>query len=632
MNQTPETGIRAPDAALRVLVLGDDDACRAVMAAAFLRALSGGKIDPASAGVRRRGVDPAAVAVMAEAGIGVAGKTPVHVSELAGPFDLVITVGERARGFLRGPDARTAPPTGDEPRCSNVVLYLGAPIHLHWTLPPPPHGEPEGDARPAYRAIRDAVLAHVRAFLDHGYFPALVAQRQTLERLVDALEDGVLVHDEKRRITLFNRAAERITGYRREDVLGKECFAVFDPDGLCGGACRVGGRRSTADRPAAERSAAGRSVGEIPFTTAHGEDRRLRLTATPMAGADGEPGGLLVVLRDVTEVATLRERVRARGRFHGMIGNTPAMEDVFEMVRRVTASDYPVLITGESGTGKEMVAGAIHQESRRQGAPFVAINCGALPEPLLESELFGHVRGAFTGAVRDKKGRFELADGGTIFLDEIGELTPAFQVKLLRVLEEKRFERVGSEQTVAVDVRVVAATNRDLSEMVRRGAFREDLYYRLAVVPIRLPPLRARREDLPALVEKILGDVREETGKPIRAVSDAAMDLLLAYRWPGNIRELINALRSAAVRCAGETIEPAHLPPDVRAAATFADAPDGDVSPASAPETGRRRKLDPAAVDRALSATRGNKVRAARLLGVGRATLYRFLGETGKTG
>ena len=621
------TGPPPNDAAPRVLFLGDEDACRSIMAAAYLRAMSRGRVAPIHAGVVRGEVDPSTTQVMEEAGIDLPGIGPRHASELmAASFDVVVTLGDRAREFLiggQGPAETGAQSPAAAAAESNIVLRLGAPVHLHWSLPRPPHDEPDRARRlAAYRELRDLVAEHVRSLLGHGYLPALVCRRQAMERLVDALDAGILVHDERRRVVLFNRAAERITGRRREDVLGRECARIFDPDGLCGGLCRY--RPGAAFPTEPTRS-------ELAFVTPQGDERRLRVASHPMDLHGGAARGLLLVIRDVTEVATLRRRFGERHSFHGMVGTSDAMQEVFEMIRQVTASDYPVLITGESGTGKEMVAAAIHNESRRQGGPFVPINCGALPEQILESELFGHVRGAFTGAIRDKKGRFELADGGTIFLDEVGELTPAFQVKLLRVLEEKRFERVGSEKTVRGDVRVVAATNRDLAERVRRGAFREDLFYRLAVVPIRLPPLRDRLGDLPLLVEQILGDVRQETGKPIRAVSDLAMDLLLAYGWPGNVRELINALRFASVRCAGETIEPVHLPPETRGSFPAAAPPLRFPAVPSAPpangrkEPGRKRKLDAASVERALAQAGGNKVRAAMLLGVGRATLYRFL-------
>jgi len=305
----------------------------------------------------------------------------------------------------------------------------------------------------------------------------------------------------------------------------------------------------------------------------------------------------------------------------------------------VAASDYPVLVTGESGSGKELVARAIHEESRRKGGPFVPLNCGALPDHILESELFGHVRGAFTGAVNSRKGRFELADGGTLLLDEVGELSAVFQVKLLRVLQEKRFERVGGEKPITVDVRVIAATHRDLRDMVQRGAFREDLFYRLCVVPIVLPPLRKRREDIPALVEQILVDIERESGTAVPPLADETMDLMLLYSWPGNVRELINALRFASVRSGGEPIALKHLPaevqeagwndpPEAAGAGVAAEPRQPDAPAGSAPSPSRRvEKLTVEAVQQALAETGGNKVRAAKLLGVGRATLYRFLGR-----
>jgi len=327
-------------------------------------------------------------------------------------------------------------------------------------------------------------------------------------------------------------------------------------------------------------------------------------------------------------VESLRWRLRTTRSFHGMIGTAPAMQEIFETIRQAAVADYPVLVSGESGTGKELVANAIHNESRRQGGPFVPVSCGALPETILESELFGHVRGAFTGAIREKKGRFELADGGTLFLDEIGELSATMQVKLLRVLQEKRFEKVGGERTIQVDVRIIAATNRDLRAAVQSGIFREDLYYRLAVVPIHLPPLRERKEDIPFLVEQVLAGIRQEYAKPIRGVSDEAMDRLFAHPWPGNVRELINALQFASVRCTADVILATHLPLDVRQGGEA--APGARVAEAVPPAGEdaifkRTCKLERGAVDAALARTGGNKVRAAKLLGVGRATLYRFL-------
>ncbi|NMB76096.1 MAG: sigma 54-interacting transcriptional regulator [Myxococcales bacterium] len=434
---------------------------------------------------------------------------------------------------------------------------------------------------------------------------ALLSERRLLMHVLDALEEGLIVHDHERHIFLFNRAAEAITGYPREEVLGRNCHEIFAPDGICSSQCPF---------KAGEEGSLRRD-DVVAFSARSGEDRRLRLSMAPLPGEPGRPPAVLAIMRDVTEVMELRFRLSEKYSFHGMVGRSAAMREIFQTIRQVTTSEYPVLITGESGTGKELVARAIHQESRRKGGPFVPINCGALPETILESELFGHVRGAFTGAVRDKKGRFELASGGTLFLDEVGDLSPAFQVKLLRVLQEKRFEPVGGEEERTADVRVIAATNRDLAALVRDGKFREDLFYRLAVVPIHLPPLRERREDVPMLVEQILGEIRKESGKESLRLSDRALEALLGYPWPGNVRELINALQYASIRAAQGPILPEHLPLMML---QRADASAG------------RSRLSRARVEEALRQSGGNRKRAARLLGVGRATLYRFLGRTGE--
>jgi transcriptional regulator with PAS, ATPase and Fis domain len=275
----------------------------------------------------------------------------------------------------------------------------------------------------------------------------------------------------------------------------------------------------------------------------------------------------------------------------------------------------PVHISGETGTGKELVAEAIHSESRRGGAPFVPINCGALPEGLIESELFGHVKGAFTGAFREKKGRFELADAGIAFLDEVTELSNNMQAKLLRFLQEGEFERVGGEQTIRVDVRVVCATNKNLKEAVKRGKFREDLYYRLNVIPIELPPLRERKIDIPLLSEHFLQEARRRYEKKNLNISSKAMSLMLDYRWPGNVRELQNAIQFAIVKSSGRVISPDDLPLELRDLENICL------------RRGPSRKLDADSVRSALERTGGNKVKAAKLLGVGRATLYRFLSD-----
>ena len=331
-----------------------------------------------------------------------------------------------------------------------------------------------------------------------------------------------------------------------------------------------------------------------------------------------DPGGK--PLRSVGTVQDITERMRAKNSFAGIVGRDPQMQEVFRNIRDLAGIKMPVVITGESGTGKELVARALHSGGPRATRPFVPVNCGALPENLLESELFGHVRGAFTGAIRDKKGRFELADGGTLFLDEIADMPKSLQVKLLRVLQEGHFERVGDEKTISVDVRLISATNRDLERAVEKGDFREDLYYRVRVVPIVLPPLRKRRGDIPLLVEHFLEQAARE-GQHSQGISPEAVAALAEHQWPGNVRELQSALHFALVKSEGRRIRKAHLPGEIRSLS-------GSTPPPAIPEPGRkpgRRKLDVNNVREALEQAHGNKVKAAKILGVGRATLYRFL-------
>jgi transcriptional regulator with GAF, ATPase, and Fis domain len=354
------------------------------------------------------------------------------------------------------------------------------------------------------------------------------------------------------------------------------------------------------------------------------------MSVRAVADEGGSMKGVIASFRDLTHELQLARRLGEVESFSGIIGRDKKMLEVFDLIRSVASARVPVLIHGESGTGKELVAAAIHNEGNRAPQLFVPVNCGALPEGLLESELFGHVRGAFTGATRDKKGRFELADGGTIFLDEIGDISMAMQVKLLRVLQEGTFERVGDTKTLKTDVRVISATHKDLKEEIRAGRFREDLYYRLCVVPIDLPPLRDRVGDIPLLVEYVLRRVLEEYGREDVSLAPAALDALLSYPWPGNIRELQNALQFALVKCRTEVVEVGHLPPHILAAsgleaAVVKNTYDDAVASAAPPAKRGRVKLTGESVNRALEACEGNKVKAARLLGVGRATLYRFL-------
>jgi transcriptional regulator with PAS, ATPase and Fis domain len=334
-----------------------------------------------------------------------------------------------------------------------------------------------------------------------------------------------------------------------------------------------------------------------------------------MKDEEGNLFGVLASFRDITDLFCLQLKAEQLTSFANIIGQDSKMLQVFRQIRDVVDYDYSVHISGETGTGKELVAAAIHNESRRGGAPFVPINCGALPEGLLESELFGHVKGAFSGAVRDKKGRFELADGGTIFLDEVAELSKQMQVKLLRFLQAGTFEKVGDEKTISVNVRLISATNKDLWQEVQRNNFRDDLYYRLNVIPIQIPPLRERKNDIPLLVDHFLQEAGErQTQKPLK-ISKDALALMLDYHWPGNVRELQNTVQYAIVKSRGNLITPADLPMEFRSLK------------ATQTRRGPAKKLHVDGVKSALIRAGGNKTKTARLLGVGRATLYRFLDD-----
>jgi PAS domain S-box-containing protein len=435
-------------------------------------------------------------------------------------------------------------------------------------------------------------------------FKSIAAEKENLERILDNLSEGIIAHDTERRILLFNRAAEEITGYRRRDILGKDCHNAFGRP-FCGDRCSFkNGPPKTLEHV----------TYPLTIFTPEGNLRRIEMRITGMLDHEGAFVGVLASFRDLTELMGLRRQIGELDHF-GIVGQDPKIMQIFREIQDLATSDYPVCITGETGTGKELVATAIHDESLRAGKPFVPVNCGALPEGLLESELFGHVKGAFTGAVRDKKGRFEITDGGTLFLDEVAELPKAVQAKLLRVLQEGTFERVGGEQQIFVDVRIITATNKNLKREVEKGNFRDDLYYRINVVPIHMPSLRERRSDIPLLVAHFLHTAAEQ-GQESPGFSKEAMVVMEDYSWPGNVRELQSAVRFALVKARGEMIRPEHLPLELKE------------------WEGRRRglrnrkgKLDAEVVRTALAQTGGNKARAARVLGVGRATLYRFLAD-----
>jgi PAS domain S-box-containing protein len=428
-----------------------------------------------------------------------------------------------------------------------------------------------------------------------------------LRAVADALPDGLFTTDAEGVVTFWNRAAERITGWRREEALGQRC-SILAGDAERGCSCGVGPIRCGL----AEASRSSKCC------TVRTKDGRLVLivkNAVPIYAPDGKPVGALESFTDVGAVAGFEEAGRegrlgvgADGDFLGMTGRHPAMRELYRMVELVGRSDSTVMILGESGSGKERVAEAIHRTSARASGPFVKVSCSALNENLLESELFGHVKGAFTGALRDRRGRFEEAHGGTLLLDEIGDVSPVVQVKLLRVIQEREIERVGDSQTVKVDVRLLCATHRDLRRLVAEGRFRADLYFRLAVFPIRVPSLRERAEDLPLLAERLLARIAP-TG-PARPIAPEALAAMRAYPWPGNVRELANALEYAALQAGAGAIRPEHLPAEIR---------EGTSSGAPADRGADEKRELVAALER----SGWNRARAAAALGVSRVTLWK---------
>ncbi len=431
----------------------------------------------------------------------------------------------------------------------------------------------------------------------------LISNPDSLELVLDNLKEGVIAHDLNRHVFFFNREAEKITGYDRRDVLGEDCHKIFRAP-LCGAKCAFIGKFPQLDTHREYRT---------NITTRSGENRLVEMSVTMMQEKTGKPFGVLASFRDITELFQMKLGPVGDLGFGNIIGRDIKMLHIFQQIEDLSDYDYPVHIFGETGTGKELIAGAIHSSSTRADGPFVPINCGALPEGLIESELFGHVKGAFSGAIRDKKGRFELAGGGTIFLDEVAELSKHMQVKLLRLLQGGTFEKVGGEATESADVRIISATNRDLKKEVAKNNFREDLYYRLNVIPIEIPPLRDRKTDIPLLADHFLKEARNRHARPALRISRESLSLMIDYPWPGNIRQLQNALQYSIVKCAGDVILPQHLPRE------FREFDGMECRPVPG------RKLSPHIVAAALETSGGNKSKAARLLGVGRATLYRFL-------
>jgi len=422
-----------------------------------------------------------------------------------------------------------------------------------------------------------------------------------LNKALNVLNEAVFVYDENMQIKYFNAAAERITGFRREDVVGKQCVTLFNKS-LCLNNCTL--CQTTKNDPSEELV-----QFKSPFFRKDGAKRSGLFKAGLLKR---EPDGtleVLVALTDITEITTLKEKLS--NSFRNIVGKNHLMQELFSAIRNIAEFDTTVLIQGESGTGKELVAKAIHYESPRADKNLVTVNCSAFSDDLLESELFGHVKGAFTGAVKDRVGHFEEANGGTIFLDEVGDLTAKVQIKLLRVIQEKEIQRVGENTIRKVDIRILAATHKDLIKEIREGRFREDLYYRLNVVPIHLPPLRMRKEDIPHLARHFIKNWSGVLRKVIDRISNEALGKLMDHDWPGNVRELENAIEHACVKCKRKTIEVADLPLTMT-------APTPKKS-----KSWKRNHATKEMVMKALAETDNNQTHAARLLDIHRITLWR---------
>ncbi len=424
------------------------------------------------------------------------------------------------------------------------------------------------------------------------------------DTILDSLNEGVFTVGPDWRITSFNRAAERITGVPKEEALGKACSDVFHAD-ICEKSCALK-RTLETGRPTVNATA---HIIDI-----QGRRVPIRISAAILKDAEGNPQGGVETFQDLSHIEELRKELQGRWTFEDIIGRSPAMLELFEILPQVAQSDSTVLIEGSSGTGKELFARAIHNLSARRKKRFVPVNCAALPDTLLESELFGYKAGAFTDARRDRAGRFTLAHGGTLFLDEIGDISPALQAKLLRVLQDHIVEPLGSVEPVKVDVRVVAATNRNLAELVRSGAFREDLYYRIRVVRLALPGLKERREDIPLLVDHLISRFKRLQGRDIAGLSYDAMARLMEHDFPGNVRELENIIEQAFVLCRGGIIELHHLPPELRPAEVSGPDGFGGMS---------LQALERRLIAETLRRTGGNRKRAAQTLGIDTSTLYR---------
>ena len=425
--------------------------------------------------------------------------------------------------------------------------------------------------------------------------------------ILDSITEGVFTVDSDWCITSFNRAAEEITGISRKNALGQKCSDILRAD-VCETDCALRHTMRTG-KPVINKA--------VHIVDAKGERHAIAISTALLKDENSKVIGGVETFRDMSLVEELRKKIEGRYCCEDIISQNHRMQNLFGILPNIAESDCTVLIEGESGTGKELFARAIHNLSFRKGKSFVAVNCGALPDTLLESELFGYKAGAFTDAKKDKPGRFAMAESGTVFLDEIGDVSPAVQVRLLRVLQERTYEPLGSVRSVNANVRVITAANKKLSELVEQGKFRKDLYYRINVMKLELPPLRERNDDVPLLVNHFIKRFRQLRNKNISCVTDEVLASLLAYDYPGNVRELENIIEHCFVLCQGEVIEKKHLPASV--------CPGSSVDKIKTSGRTTLKQMEQLLIIEALRQNKGNQTATAKELGINKSTLFRKL-------
>jgi PAS domain S-box-containing protein len=444
------------------------------------------------------------------------------------------------------------------------------------------------------------------------------------KKIINTMNDGLMLIGKDGSILMVNRAFETLTGYTADEIVGKPCTVLN-----CDSCERVIQRNGT-DWHCGLFDPGQKDIKRCRcmITVKDGTYLPALKNASVLRDEKGEPVGTVETLADLSELDRLDQEVDQLSRqldesggFHGILGKSEPIQKTFEVIQKAALSDAPVIIYGESGTGKELVARAIHRLGTRKEGPYVQLNCAAMNESLLESELFGHIKGAFTGAYRHRQGRFEAADGGDIFLDEIGDVPLSIQVKLLRFLETKQFEHVGDNRPISVDVRIITATNKNLIELIRQQQFREDFYFRINVIPIQLPPLRKRAEDIPLLVDEFIRRLQKRTGKNITGLTARAMTRFMSYTWPGNVRELKSALEYAFVIAEEGLIDSDQLPVQM-----FSTQDVARMDKLTSPQQDHPEKI--ALID-ALRSTNGNQSQAARILGINRVTVWNRMKKYG---